>query len=70
MTQDEQEIRDCYASMKQPLTCVSMFSEGKFFDALSQYGYCLEDGFTSVEDAEQFVIDHYAGENMKYIRQG
>jgi len=64
----EYEIRECYNKMNQKLSSPSLFSNGKYFDALSQYGYCLQDGFSSELDAEQFVINYYR-DRMNLIRQ-
>jgi hypothetical protein len=64
----EQEIRDEFERMNnQPLVQLEIFSKEKY-QALSQYGYCLEKGFDSALDAEKYTIEYYKT-RMNFIRQ-
>lgn len=65
----EQEIRECYQRHGVKLSWPTIFSNGKKFEANSQYGYCLVDKeFNTPEEAEAYVISYYR-ERMNLIRQ-
>lgn len=62
------EIEDEYKRMNRVMAEVMPFTEGKKWQALSQYGYILEDQFDTKEKAEKYLIEYYS-KRMYLIRQ-
>lgn len=62
----EQEIRDTYKRMGYSLAVKSVV-EG-FWCAVSQYGFVMESGLESQEQAEKYVITYYT-DYIELIRQ-
>lgn len=63
------EIEDEYKRMGNSLSEIMPFSNGKFWQALSQYGYPLKDGFTSEKEANNYALNYYKNGRMHLIRQ-
>lgn len=67
MDKIEKEIWKCYSQMKVEMATPSPFGSS-FWDANSQYGYCLMDKLPTKKSAEEFVIKYYK-KYIKLIRQ-
>lgn len=63
------EIEDEYKRMGNSLSEKMPFSNGKYWQALSQYGYPLKDGFTSEKEASNYALNYYKDGKMHLIRQ-
>lgn len=62
----DETIREAFARMGVELTRKHGFTNG--FEACSQYGYCLADGFETREQAETHTLNYYR-ERMNLITQ-
>ncbi len=64
----EREIRDCFTRLGTDLAKFK-YRKGLYakWSAMSQYGFVLQEGFETREEAERYVIERYS-QRMNLIR--